>query len=74
MNKVEDLDFPFCRDVNHEYEKLTKVGQGTFGCVYGCYSPFAEVGDKLRDFHFLSNGAPRPYILILKHTMIDELF
>jgi len=30
--KFEDLDFPFCPEAN-KYEKLTKIGQGTFGFV-----------------------------------------
>ncbi len=29
----EDYDFPYCRDVNAMYEKLAKIGQGTFGYV-----------------------------------------
>jgi hypothetical protein len=32
MNKLDDFDFPYCRDVM-VYEKLTKIGQGTFGSV-----------------------------------------
>jgi len=31
MSKVEDFDFPHCRDQSVVYEKLTKIGQGTFG-------------------------------------------
>lgn len=34
MNKLDDFDFPYCRDVG-VYEKLTKIGQGTFGSVAG---------------------------------------
>ena len=33
MNKVEDLEFPNCRDVQLVYEKLAKIGQGTFGYI-----------------------------------------
>ena len=31
MSKVEDFDFPNCRDQAIVYEKITKIGQGTFG-------------------------------------------
>ena len=31
MSKIEDLEFPFCRDAMVVYEKLAKIGQGTFG-------------------------------------------
>ena len=31
------LDYPFCHDVN-KYEKMVKIGQGTFGFV-DCFSP-----------------------------------
>ena len=31
MSKLEDLEFPFCRDAMTVYEKLAKIGQGTFG-------------------------------------------
>ena len=27
----EETDFPYCRDVGIVYEKLAKIGQGTFG-------------------------------------------
>ena len=30
-SKIEDLEFPFCRDTMVVYEKLAKIGQGTFG-------------------------------------------
>jgi hypothetical protein len=36
MNKLEDFDFPYCRDVS-VYEKLTKIGQGTFGSAIEYY-------------------------------------
>ena len=29
----EETDFPYCRDVGIVYEKLAKIGQGTFGYV-----------------------------------------
>lgn len=34
MSKFEDLEFPYCRDANQIYEKLTKIGQGTFGYAF----------------------------------------
>ena len=33
MNKMENLEFPYCRDQGIAYEKLSKIGQGTFGLV-----------------------------------------
>lgn len=30
-HKGEDFEYPFCRDVAVVYEKLAKIGQGTFG-------------------------------------------
>ena len=30
MSKLDDFDFPFCRDVGI-YEKVAKIGRGTFG-------------------------------------------
>ena len=33
------LDYPFCHDVN-KYEKMVKIGQGTFGFVDYVVSPF----------------------------------
>ncbi|XP_074654423.1 cyclin-dependent kinase 9-like [Tubulanus polymorphus] len=32
-SKLEDCDFPYCRDVT-VYEKIAKIGQGTFGEVW----------------------------------------
>lgn len=34
------LDYPFCHDVN-KYEKMVKIGQGTFGFVACLTSPFS---------------------------------
>ncbi len=34
MSKLEDLEFPYCRDAMAIYEKLAKIGQGTFGYVH----------------------------------------
>lgn len=36
FSKLEDLEFPFCDEVG-KYEKLTKIGQGTFGYVLYTY-------------------------------------
>ena len=30
MSKAEELEYPFCRDAMTVYEKLAKIGQGTF--------------------------------------------
>lgn len=30
---ADDFDYPFCRDVTVHYEKIAKIGQGTFGYV-----------------------------------------
>lgn len=39
-NRVDDIDYPYCRDVSVIYEKLAKIGQGTFGsvCLTGDFS------------------------------------
>ena len=29
--KYENMDFPLCPDVSTSYEKIKKIGQGTFG-------------------------------------------
>ena len=31
MSKLDDLEFPHCHDQAIVYEKITKIGQGTFG-------------------------------------------
>ena len=32
--KYENMDFPLCPDVTTSYEKIKKIGQGTFGFVH----------------------------------------
>lgn len=49
MEKLADADYPFCEEVS-KYEKLAKIGQGTFG--YKAYF-FKQIQLFKTTFYFL---------------------
>ncbi|KAK8786187.1 hypothetical protein V5799_007448 [Amblyomma americanum] len=60
-NKLEDFEFPFCDDVA-KYEKIAKIGQGTFGVVINDLSQFPITA--LREIKILQ---------LLKHENVVNL-
>jgi serine/threonine protein kinase len=44
-----DLEFPYCVDVSVKYEKLAKIGQGTFGEVFKARNKNTKALGEIRD-------------------------
>lgn len=56
--KVEDMEFPYCPDAN-KYEKLAKIGQGTFG--YGIQQYIDLIIRQLVELSFSSLASVHVY-------------